>query len=132
MFELKPIIFCSHRSYHFSRFVSCSKCLRQNDRRFLNKCKCVCLWSDIPFSCADFANYIPGIGTLSYIPISSGENSAFAHFAAATANHYVQLSRSTRYPSLLGEQRQRDMKALHDTSTHGRHSDSSTGQPSKN
>ena len=39
-------------------------------------------------SSADFTNYAPGIGTLSYSLISSGENSAFAHFAAAIANHY--------------------------------------------
>ena len=41
-----------------------------------------------PLSSADFTIYAPGIGTLSYSLISSGENSAFAHFAAAIANHY--------------------------------------------
>ena len=45
-----------------------------------------------PLSSADFTLYARGIGTLSYL-ISSGKNSAFAHFAAAIANHYnVALS----------------------------------------
>ena len=42
-----------------------------------------------PLSSADFTIYTPGIGTLSiYTLISSGENSVFAHFAVAIANHY--------------------------------------------
>ena len=43
-----------------------------------------------PLSSADITIYAPGIGTLSLLDslISSGENSAFAHFAAAIANHY--------------------------------------------
>ena len=41
-----------------------------------------------PLSSAVFTIYAPGTGTLSYSLISSGENSAFAHFAAAIANHY--------------------------------------------
>ena len=32
--------------------------------------------------------YTPGIGTLLYILISSGKNSAFVHFAAAVTNQY--------------------------------------------
>ena len=44
---------------------------------------------DIPVGSADCTIYTPGIGTHSfYSLISSGENSAFAHFAAAIANHY--------------------------------------------
>ena len=60
--------------------------------------------------------------TLFYSLISSGDKSAFAHFAAALANHY---NHSTRYPSLLGGQRQH-MRGLPNTSTHGRQRDSST------
>ena len=42
-----------------------------------------------PLSSADFTIYALGIETLSYTVSSfSGENSAFAHFAAAIANHY--------------------------------------------
>ena len=43
---------------------------------------------DIPVGSADCTIYTPGIGTHSYSLISSGENSAFVHFAAAIANHY--------------------------------------------
>ena len=32
--------------------------------------------------------FTPGIGTQSFTPISSGENSAFVYFAAVIANHY--------------------------------------------
>ena len=41
-------------------------------------------------SSVDFTIYFPGTGTRSYVyrPISSGKNSAFAHFAVAVANHY--------------------------------------------
>ena len=43
---------------------------------------------DIPVGSADCTIYTPGIGTLFYCLTSSGENSAFACFAAAIANHY--------------------------------------------
>ena len=44
---------------------------------------------DIPVGSEDCTIYIPGIGTHSfYSLISSGENSAVAHFAAAIVNHY--------------------------------------------
>ena len=39
-------------------------------------------------SSADCTIYTPGIGTHFYSLISSGENFAFAHFAAAMVNHY--------------------------------------------
>ena len=49
---------------------------------------CMFVKSDLPLSSA-FTIYIPGIGILLlYSLISSGENSAFAHFTAAIANHY--------------------------------------------
>ena len=43
-----------------------------------------------PLSSAYFTIYDPGIGTLPYTVslISSGENSAFVHFAAAIASLY--------------------------------------------
>ena len=44
---------------------------------------------DIPVGSADCTIYTPGIGTHSfYSLLISGKNSAFAHFAAAIANHY--------------------------------------------
>ena len=43
---------------------------------------------DIPVSSTDCTIDILGIGTLFYSLISSGENSAFAHFASAVTNHY--------------------------------------------
>ena len=43
---------------------------------------------DIPVGSADCTIYSPGIGTHTFSLISSEENSAFAHFAAAIANHY--------------------------------------------
>ena len=44
---------------------------------------------DIPVGSADCTIYTPGIGTHSFTVSSPlGENSAFAHFAAAIANHY--------------------------------------------
>ena len=44
---------------------------------------------DIPVGSADCTIYTPGIwNTLFYSLISSWENSAFAHFATAIANHY--------------------------------------------
>ena len=39
-------------------------------------------------SSTNFTIYSPGFGTLSYSLTSSGENSVFAHFAAALVNHY--------------------------------------------
>ena len=45
-----------------------------------------------PLSSANFTIYAPRIGTLLYGFISSRENSAFAHFAAAIANHYNLFS----------------------------------------
>ena len=54
-----------------------------------------------------------------YSLISSGEDSLFVHFAAATANHYnFGFLHSTRYPSLLGRQRKYGMRSLPNTSTH--------------
>ena len=50
--------------------------------------KCVCLQSDIPLSSAGFIIFTASIGNLLYSLIASGENSVFAHFVAATANHY--------------------------------------------
>ena len=43
---------------------------------------------DIPVGSADCTIYTHGDGTHTYSLISSVENSAFAHFAAAVANHY--------------------------------------------
>ena len=58
---------------------------------------------DIPIGSAECTIYTPWYwNTVFYSLISSGENSAFAHFAAVITNHYNLLSRSTRYPSLLG------------------------------
>ena len=42
----------------------------------------------------------------------------FSAFSAANAIHNFPIFRSTRYPSLLGGQRQYGMRSLHDTSTH--------------
>ena len=54
--------------------------------------------------------------SLLYGFISSWENSAhFLHFLPFTILQF----RSTRYPSLLGEQRQYGMRSLPETSTHG-------------
>ena len=75
-----------------------------------------------PLRSANLTIYAHGIcynwNSLLHSLISSAENSAFAHFAAAVANHTVKLSRSTRYPSLLGGQWQRDIRDLPSTSTH--------------
>ena len=49
------------------------------------KCKMCMLIVWYPLSTADFIIYTPGIRTFSYSFISSGKNSAFAHFAAAIA-----------------------------------------------
>ena len=43
-----------------------------------------------------------GIGTLFFSLISSGENSAFVHFAAATANHYNVAFSSHGVPITAG------------------------------
>ena len=83
------------------------------------KCKCTCLWFRYPRRISRLYNLHPWYwNTLFYSLISSGENSAFAHFVAAIANHYI-LACSTRYPSLLGGQRWHDMRSLPNTSTHG-------------
>ena len=66
--------------------------------------------------------------SLLYSLISSGENSAFAHFAAAIVDHYNLDFSFTRYPSLLGGQRLYDMRGLPDNSTHSRQRDSNTSQ----
>ena len=55
-----------------------------------------------PLSSADFTIYAPGIGTLSYSLISSGEHSAFAHFAAAVANHYNLAFSFHQVPITIG------------------------------
>ena len=81
----------------------------------------VCLLSDIPVSSADFAIYNPGIGTLSlYGFISPGENSAFAHFAAALANHNNLAFLFHEVPITTWGQKQHGMRSLPDTSTYGR------------
>ena len=51
----------------------------------LHTCKCK---HDIPLSSVDFTIYTPGIGTHSYSVSLRGENSAFAHFAAAITKYY--------------------------------------------
>ena len=55
-----------------------------------------------PLLSANCTNYIPGIGILSYSLISSGENSAFARFAAAIANHYNLAFSSHQLPITAG------------------------------
>ena len=83
-----------------------------------------------PLSSADFTIYILGIGTLSYNLITSGKNSAFVDFDAAVANGYkLAFSFHQVYPSLLGGQRRNVMRALPNTSTHGRQRDSDTCHP---
>ena len=59
-----------------------------------------------PLSSADFTIYTPWYwNSLLHSLISSGENSAFAHFAAAIANHYNLPSSFHQVSSLLGRQR---------------------------
>ena len=62
--------------------------------------------------------FTPLVLELSYSFISSGENSAFAHFAAATANHY-NLAVSFHQVPITGGQRRHDMRGLPNTSTYG-------------
>ena len=83
----------------------------------VNKYKCVCLQSDIPLSSADFTIDTNGIGTLSllYGLISSGENPA--HFLLLMPFTILYFY-STRYPSLLGGQRQYEIRSLPSISTH--------------
>ena len=65
------------------------------DCNFVNRVLCTCMYfylmlnvnvnvhvysPDIPVGSADCTIYTPGIGTHSFSLISSGENSAFAHF----------------------------------------------------
>ena len=61
-----------------------------------------------------------------YSLIQSGENSAFAHFAKAIANHHNSAFSFHQVPSPPGGQRQHDMRGLPDTYTHGRQCVSST------
>ena len=62
--------------------------------------------------------FIPLVLEHSFTPISSGEDSAFAYFTAAIANHYnfLHFFHSTRYLSLLGSQRQYGIRSLPGTS----------------
>ena len=70
-------------------------------------------------SSADFTIYTLGIGTLSLIRshLLWGE---FSEYSAANIiqNFFFLIFCSTRYPSLLGGQRQCGMTSLPDTSTH--------------
>ena len=80
------------------------------------KCKCTsrCLQSDNPVSSAGFT---PLVLELSLIRshLLGGE---FSAFSAANAIHNSPIFRSTRYPLLLGGQRQYGMRSLPDTSAH--------------
>ena len=72
---------------------------------------------DIPMSSADCTIYNPGIGTYSFI-VSSPLGRMHC-ISAVRANHYnFNFFRSTRYPSLLGRQKQHGMRSMPDMSTH--------------
>ena len=76
----------------------------------MHKCKCKCrgLYSEIPVSSADFTIYTPGIGTLSYMV--SSHLGRIKHIFCRWCHSYFSNFRSTRYPSLLGGQRQHGMR----------------------
>ena len=72
------------------------------------------------------------MNSLLYSLISSGENSAFVHFAAAIANQYnfgFLVPPGTHHYWV--DRQQHDMRGLPDTSAHGQQRDSNTGHPSK-
>ena len=104
-----------HRLHYQQYFSTCMYLLTY-------KCKNKCAWlqCNIPMSSANFAIHTPSIRTLSYGFISSGENSA--HFLQIMPSQF-SIFPSTRYPSLLGRQRQHDMRGLPDTSLHVRQCD---------
>ena len=67
-------------------FLAFSSAVLLNVKR---KRKRVCLQSEIPIEFSRLYNLRPWYwNSFLYSLISSGENSAFAHFAAAIANHY--------------------------------------------
>ena len=75
---------------------------------------------DILVGSADCSIYTPGIGTHSFTHLLWGEFS-IQHLSTLLQLQpiiTIQLSCSTRYPSLLGGQRRRDMKGLPNASTH--------------
>ena len=84
------------------------------------KGKCTCLLSRYPIDFSGLYSLHPWYwNTLFNRLISSGENATFAHSAAAIVNHYnFSFLCSTRYPTLLGKQRQYQMRSLPDTCTH--------------
>ena len=72
-----------------------------------------------PLSSADFTIYAPGIGTLSYTVSSPlGRIQHLRTLLQLQPIITIQRSRSTRYPSLQGGQRQHDMRGLPNTPTH--------------
>ena len=80
----------------------------------------VCVYSlKSPLSSADFTVYALGIGTLSYTVSSPlGRIQHLRTLLQLKPIITIWLSHSTRYPSLLGGQRRRDMKGLPNTSRH--------------
>ena len=75
---------------------------------------------DIPVGSADCTIYTPGIGTHSFTVSSPlGRIQHLRTLLQLYPIITIQLSRSTRYPSLLGGQRRHDMRGLPNTSTHG-------------
>ena len=100
------VLYSSYSSYS-TRSQSCEK---------INKCKCTCFLSRYPTNSADCTIYI--IRTHPFTAhLLLNELRVFALFCSCSQSLQFIFVCSTTYPSLPGQQRQRVMKMLPNTST---------------